>query len=115
MLTKSLVLSLTNAALYLVTCALIGSGLLLEIRMDEEDGAARLFGLGRDDWGEMHIAVAITFVALAIVHVVQNWTWISAAFRRSKPAMVVLFIGLVLVAGLLLWPTDKFWLRELVD
>jgi hypothetical protein len=52
--TKSLLLSLTNVALYLVTCALIGTGLLLELRMDEEDGAARLFGMGQDDWGEIH-------------------------------------------------------------
>ena len=46
---RSLLLSLTNAALYLVTCVLIGTGLLLEFRMDEEDGAARLFGMGQDD------------------------------------------------------------------
>jgi hypothetical protein len=104
---KSLLLSLTNATLYLVTCALIGTGLLLELKMDQEDGAARLFGMGQDDWGEIHIVVAITFVALAVLHLVQNWAWIKAAFSRSKPAIGVLFAGLVLVAGLLLWPTTS--------
>jgi hypothetical protein len=105
--TKWLLLSLTNVALYLVTCALIGTGLLLELRMDEEDRAARLFGMGQDDWGEIHIVVAITFVALAVLHLVQNWAWIKTAFSRSKPAIGVLIAGLVLVAGLLLWPTTS--------
>ena len=46
---KSLLLTPRNAALFMVTCALIGTGLMLELRMDEEDGSARLFGMGRDD------------------------------------------------------------------
>jgi hypothetical protein len=104
---KSLLLSLTNAALYLVTCALIGTGLLLELRMDEEDGAARLFGMGRDDWGEIHFIVALTFAALAVLHLVQNWAWIKAAFSKSKSVIAVLMAGLVIVAGLLLWPTTS--------
>jgi hypothetical protein len=104
---KPLLLSLTNAALYLVTCALIGTGLLLVLRMDEANGAARLFGMGQDDWGEIHFVVAITFAALAILHLVQNWAWIRSAVRRSKPARVLVTFGLVLVAGLLLWPTSS--------
>ncbi len=70
---RSLLLSLTNAALYLVTCVLIGTGLLLEFRMDEEDGAARLFGMGQDDWGEIHFAFAIGFVILSLCHLLLNW------------------------------------------
>jgi hypothetical protein len=103
--TKSLLLSLANAALYLVTCALIGTGLLLELRMDEENGETRLFGMGQDDWGEIHLVVAIVFAALVVLHLAQNWVWIKAAFSRSKPAIVVLIAGLIIVAGLLLWPT----------
>jgi hypothetical protein len=75
--------------------------------MDEEDGAARLFGMGQDDWGEIHIVVAITFVALVVLHLVQNLPWIKAAFGRSKPAVAMVIAGLVLVAGLLLWPSTS--------
>jgi hypothetical protein len=104
---KSLALSLANAALYLITCTLVGTGLLLELRMDEEDAAARLIGMGRDDWGEIHFAVAVAFAALATLHLGQNWTWIKAAFCRSKPSIVVVFAGLALMAGLLLWPNTS--------
>jgi hypothetical protein len=105
--TKALLLSLTNAALYLDTCALVGTGLLLELKMDGDDGAARLFGMGQDDWGEIHFVTAIVFAALAVLHLALHWAWIKAACIRSKPAIVVLFAGLGIVAGLLLWPTTS--------
>lgn len=68
MMSKTFLLSLGNAALYLSTCLLVGTGLLLELRMDEEDGATRLFGMDPDDWGEIHLVIAIGFVALTLFH-----------------------------------------------
>jgi formate-dependent nitrite reductase membrane component NrfD len=112
---RSLLLSLTNAALYLVTCVLIGTGLLLEFRMDEEDGAARLFGMGQDDWGEIHFAFAIGVVILSLCHLLLNWTWVKRALVKAKPAYVVMTAGLGLIAVLLLWPAEHSWLREFFD
>ena len=71
---KATALTVGNAALYLAFCALAGTGLLLELRLDEESGATRLSGLGRDDWGEVHFVVALTFIGLAILHVALNWS-----------------------------------------
>ena len=99
-----LLLSVTNATLYLVTCALIGTGLLLELRMDEEDGATRLFGMGRDDVGEVHFMIALAFALLVVFHLVQKRAWIHAVIHRSKWAMVILSAGAALVVILLLWP-----------
>jgi len=101
---KGTALTVGNAALYLAFCALAGTGLLLELRLDEESGATRLFGLGRDDWGEVHFVVALTFIGLAILHVALNWSWIKAAFRRRRPAIAVAGVGALLVVALLLWP-----------
>ena len=47
---------------------LIGTGFLLEIRMDEENGAVRLFGMTPDDWGEIHLVIAIGFIVLTFLH-----------------------------------------------
>ena len=110
---KALALTANNAVLYLATCALIGTGLLLELRMDEENGARRLFGMGTDDWGEVHIAVALTFVSLAILHLVLNWAWIKAALAKARLAYGVLVAGFGMIAVLLLWPAETSWLREL--
>ena len=112
---KALALTANNAALYLATCALIGTGLLLELRLDAEDGARRLFGIGTDDWGEVHIAVALTFVSLAILHLVLNWTWIKAALAKARLAYGVLVAGFGLIAVLLLWPGETSWFGALFD
>jgi hypothetical protein len=112
---KTITLTASNAALYLATCALVGTGLLLELRMDEEDGARRLLGLGADDWGEVHIVVALTFGGLAILHLLLNWAWIKAALAKTRLAYGFLAAGLGLIAVLLLWPAETSWLRELFD
>jgi hypothetical protein len=103
---RTLTLPLLNAALYLATCALAGTGLLLELRMDVENGAVRLIGMGRDDWGEIHIVIAVAFLVLTGIHLLLNWTWIRAAVNRAPWAMPLLAVGLGLVAALLLWPAD---------
>jgi hypothetical protein len=95
---------LVNAPLYLVTCALVGTGLLLELRMDEEDGVVRLFGMGRDDWGENHIAIALVFVGLTVLHLVVNWGWIKSARAKTKWVVPVVALGLAIIAALLMWP-----------
>ena len=102
---NALRMSLVNAALYLVTCALVGTGLLLELRMDEEDGAVRLFGMGRDDWGENHIAIALVFVGLTVLHLMVNWGWVKSARAKTKWAVPVFAVGLALIAALLMWPS----------
>jgi hypothetical protein len=99
--------SIGNAALYPATCALIGTGLLLEFRMDAEEGAVRLFGMGQDDWGEIHLVVAFTFVALAVLHLALNLAWIRAALARARWGMPLLVGGVGLIAGLLLWPIER--------
>jgi hypothetical protein len=105
--TKALLLSLGNAALYLVACAMIGTGLLLEWRMDEEGGAARLLGMGPDDWAETHFIIAIAFIALTVLHLLLNWAWIKAAMTKTKWAVPMLVVGLGLITALLLWPADR--------
>jgi hypothetical protein len=104
--TKSLLLPLANAALYLNTCALAGTGLLLELRMDEEEGSVRLLGMSPDDWGELHIAIAIGFLVLAALHLFLHRAWIKASMAKAKWAAPVVAVGLVFIAALLLWPTD---------
>jgi hypothetical protein len=94
MLTTLLRLSVVNTALYLATCALVGTGLMLELRM------------GRDDWGEHHITIAIVFLALTVLHLFVNRAWIAAAVTRAKWVVPMLAVGFGLIAVLLLWPTD---------
>jgi hypothetical protein len=104
---KALLLAPANGALFLASCALIGTGLLLELKMDEEDGAVRLLGMGRDDWGEIHLALALGTVVLVGIHLLLNASWIKAALTRERWTLPMLAASLGLVAALFLWPTDR--------
>jgi hypothetical protein len=112
---KLMQLCILNDALYLDSCALIGTGLLLELRLDNEDGARRLLGINPDDWGEIHLAVAILFVVLGLLHLLINWAWIKAALTKAKPAYLIVWAGLGLIGLLLFWPTEHSWPPELLD
>jgi hypothetical protein len=88
-------------------CAVVGTGLLLELRMDDEHGASQLLGMSTDDWGETHFAIAITFVILAAVHGILHRSWIKMMFQQNKlSTMIVFSAGIVLITSLLVWPKD---------
>jgi len=100
---RDILLKTSNAGLYLVTSVLVGTGLALEWKVEDE---GRLLGISGDDWSEVHFAVALAFIALALIHLVLNWPWIRAALGQMRTAgLAVAGAGFVLVAVLLLGPT----------
>lgn len=103
---KSLSLRICNACLYLATCLLAGTGLLLELRLDGEDGR-RVLWMGRDDWGELHLVIALVFVGLSAAHLAMNWKWVSGLLRSGLrwPVLATVVAGLALVVGLLVAPS----------
>jgi hypothetical protein len=103
---KTWMLRIANGVLYLAACVLAGTGLALELRL-EEDQAQTLWGWSQDTWSEVHLAVALTFVALTVLHLVLNWNWIANLLkgpRRWAVATIGVF-GLALAAAILLAPT----------
>ncbi|MEI8241838.1 MAG: DUF4405 domain-containing protein [bacterium] len=121
---RSILLIPATAALGFVTCALVGTGLLLELRLDAEDGAVRILGLGPDDWSELHFCIALGFLLLTALHLFLNWAWIISAVSKARWILAVIVVGVLLVAALLLWPAEKqtagwdTWtrlLRECID
>lgn len=102
---RPLLLAGSNAGLYLVSCAMVATGLLLELRLDDDEGPSRLLGLDRDDWGELHFWIALGFAGLALFHLVLHWAWIRASVARMRaPTVAILVAGVVSIAALLLWP-----------
>ena len=98
--------TIANAALCVITCAGIGSGLLLELRMNEADGSVRHFGSGRENWDGIHAAIALGSVALIVLLFIWRRAWIKALFIKARWAVPMLGVGLGLGATLLYWPAD---------
>jgi hypothetical protein len=108
-------LSLFNYLLFLSTCALISTGLALEIRF-ERGGQARtlLAGLSRHDWAELHYILALSFIVLSLAHLALNWSWVVKAATHGKSLLLGVSVGLgLLIIGIpLLIPDGPEELRS---
>ena len=100
--------SICNSVLFLAMCAVVGTGLALELRLDEDHGSSQLFGMSADDWGEVHFAIALFFVALFIVHGILHRSWIKMKLQQHMlSTLMVLASGVLLVTVILVWPENR--------
>lgn len=59
--------------------ALVMTGFLLEWVLPlGTNKSLGLAGLSRHEWGGVHLWIALTFLAVLVVHVVMHWSWICA-------------------------------------
>jgi len=112
---KMMLLSWANGLLYLILCLLAGSGLLLELRMDPEDGRPRIMGMNADDRGEIHFLCGLGLVVVSLFHIILNRAWIRGTLAKTKLGYVVIATGIVFIAVLLLWPADASWFPNIFD
>jgi hypothetical protein len=105
---KRYVLTVSNAALFLAACLLVGTGLLMEFRLDEGE-AASILGLSGDDWGEIHFIMALTCTAIALLHVLLNWKWVAGQFnhRKGLAAGLPLVAAVIIIGGMLILPSSQ--------
>ena len=101
-----------NLFLYLVFCFLAGSGLLLELRLPPGSRGGQglsMLGMGRHDWGELHLWAGLTFLSLVILHIIMSWGWLKrvAANRNIWPIILGLLLGLGVLGWFLTMPVDS--------
>ena len=82
--------TICNAMLWLVFCALSGTGLLLAFRLPPGSRGGRglsALGWDRHEWGDLHAWISYAFLALILLHMALHWRWFwqIAARRRSWP------------------------------
>lgn len=106
-----------NLALYLCFCLMIGTGLLLSLRLPPGSRGGRgltVLDMDRHEWGDLHLWISYAFIALVLVHLMMNWVWLKkiAAQRRSWRLWAGLGGGVLVVLLIVLWPveqTDRGW------
>lgn len=101
-----------NALLWLTSCALAGTGLLLAFRLPPGSrGGAGLSAMGmtRHEWGDWHTWIGYAFLALTALHLALHWRWLwkIAAQRRAWMIFAGLGAGLALLAWLALQPVSE--------
>ena len=89
---------------------LISTGLLIHFVLPPRSGPLEVLSLTRHDWGELHLYIALGFIALVLFHLFLHAQWIRAMLFRSTPTVAGRYrplLGIVLVALLFagaLWP-----------
>jgi hypothetical protein len=100
-----------DLVLYLLFCAMAGTGMLLAFRLPHGGGAGRTLFLsfGRHAWGEIHTWLAYLSVALLVVHLLLNWQWLVkvAASKHVWRLAAGILMGLFIVGAFLLLPIEK--------
>lgn len=109
---RSFLPRILNALLWLVFCAMAGTGLLLAYRLPPGSrGGAGLtaLGLSRHEWGDIHMWLSFAFIGLILVHLALHWRWLwqVAAKKRRWPLLVGLGLGAALLLALASQPVEK--------
>ncbi len=73
--TKVVALRITNPVLAVVAVAQAVTGVMMSLFAESIP-----FGMVR----QVHLYTGYTFVALIIIHVVLNWSWVKSTFFRKK-------------------------------
>ena len=85
-----------------------GSGCALE-------NASTLWGLGRHDFGRIHLYLALATVGLIVIHICLHWTWVcntlcnlvglkaTSANRRDLYGILLLVLLITLTIAVLYW------------
>ena len=101
-----------DLTLYLVSCAVGGTGLLLAYRLPRGHGEGRIvtfLGYGRHDWGSVHTWLAWVVIVLVVLHLILNREWlvkIAASGHLARLAAGI-FAGLLIGSAFLLFPVEQ--------
>jgi hypothetical protein len=101
-----------DLTLYLVSCAIAGTGLLLGYRLPHGHGAGSIvtfLGHGRHDWGSVHTWLAYVAIVLVVLHLVLNREWLVkiAASGRLPRLAAGIFAGLLIGSAFLVLPVEQ--------
>jgi hypothetical protein len=108
---RKLLPRLLNALLWLVFCAMAGTGLLLAFRLPPGSRGGRglsALGLSRHEWGDWHTWLSYAFLAMILLHLALHWRWFWQVAARKKrwPLLLGFGAGLALLIALALQPVS---------
>jgi Domain of unknown function (DUF4405) len=97
--------------LYLLFCALAGTGYLLAYRLPHGPSAGEtlFLGFGRHMWGEAHTWLAWATIVIGAIHLSLNLQWLIKVAASKRPWRLVagVLAGLLIVVLFLFFPTNS--------
>ena len=109
-MTNHLLRRCVDIVMFLALCFVAGTGWLIGYRLAPcsrgGDDGSTLWGLGRHDWGTLHLWAAYIMLALLIVHLFLNMSFIrNVVAAKSRLLLVAIVIaGTSIVLGFMVVP-----------
>ena len=66
-----------NLVSFLNLLGLAISGLIIALPHEHGPQEGKILGMGRGQWGDLHLWLGIAFVVLMLVHLILHWDWIK--------------------------------------
>lgn len=101
--TINLVLDFGAAVTFL---GMLATGYILWIPLPRgTNNALTLWGMGRHQWGDVHLWISVVLLGILLVHVALHWEWLVETLRHrfglaGKSPSQVLASGITALAGL---------------
>lgn len=83
---------------------LISTGVILHYQLPPGSGhRLSIWGLGRHDWGEVHLILSLVFLGVLSCHLFLHWRWVAsvARGREHQQSGSRLLLGIIGVLALL--------------
>ena len=66
---------------FIVLVALMSTGAIIAWPHEHGPNETKPLGIGRGEWGDIHLWLGGIFVLLMIVHIVLHWGWVKTYFK----------------------------------
>jgi hypothetical protein len=68
---------IVNLVSFAALLGLSASGTIIALPHEHGPNETRPLGIGRGQWGDIHLWLGITFVVLMLAHLVLHWDWVK--------------------------------------
>jgi CHASE2 domain-containing sensor protein len=103
-----------DIVLFIMLMAMAGLGFLIKFKLVDGETRNLLYGsnidlsflgLGRHQWGTIHLYISIAFIVFLVLHIIFHWKIILCYFTRLFPSKFTrIFLGvLIALLGLLMF------------
>jgi predicted ferric reductase len=65
-----------NLVSFLILLGLGVTGLIIALPHRHGPNEVKPLGIGRGEWGDIHLWLGIAFVVLMVVHIILHWGWV---------------------------------------
>ena len=89
---------------------LAATGILVRYTLPPGSGHSQaLWGMNRHGWGDIHFWIAVTLVAMVVIHLALHWRWVLNMIRGDSPKtagprVAAAVAALILMAGVMAAP-----------